>query len=505
MLQVCALAHLALALAQSGVAVPQPETDLWPGAEACGPGPLAPSVTREPLTPEQWLVVPAESPATDAELFARHLLQPDSRPPRAGAEDGIWEERSAPDLAGVRWAYTRVESDADVVLMARLSGAGLLYVDGEPFVGDRERRGFQGVPVALAAGANDVFVTDVDGSFELVLWKPPTRLVLGTWDAEFPPAYVSELVTFPVFNASTAPASCLHVHYGHAAWAQGPRRPMITDWSDGAWIPPLGLVQAGTFFLDGFGPGSEGVVAGVEALVPIVVYSNGDQVCDRRLLRQRVPEVGDPPRFPGRDRSAVREGLFARVTLGLEEPTEVLLVYGTHGTPAEVEALLARMRFDQQWLWYHTRIPPRAMSDETALAAIERERARQPNEISWPQRYGVILYGNEDMNSAWRFFIPEECPVHARRGSIEGPGIALQGDGVTGWFLCGRDDLHDGRLVTVICDTGARASRLGTYMQPLAHALVGEELAFYDGEGVEHGEPRLLAKGFFDGLGGIVR
>ena len=53
--------------------------------------------------------------------------------------------------------------------MANLQGASHLFVNGELFTGDVERRGYRGVPVYLRKGRNDVYALGIDGVFSLVV------------------------------------------------------------------------------------------------------------------------------------------------------------------------------------------------------------------------------------------------------------------------------------------------------------------------------------------------
>ena len=108
--------------------------------------------------------------------------------------------------------------------MANLEGASHLFVNGELFVGDVERRGYRGVPVFLRKGRNDVFVLGIDRAFALSFWQPSTRVVMADWDCFLPRREedlhqpLAELLMgslfVPVFNVSTETCHHLHRHYG---------------------------------------------------------------------------------------------------------------------------------------------------------------------------------------------------------------------------------------------------------------------------------------------------
>lgn len=135
-----------------------------------------------------WLTIGALDPAgripfSGDAVFLAHVLDADAPPPRAGATlrgtsgEAAWAETSAADDGGVAlrgggWAYARVQAAADGVWIANLQGAARLFVNGDGFVGDVYGYGFAGVPVALRAGENHVFVSGARGGFRLA-WSAP--------------------------------------------------------------------------------------------------------------------------------------------------------------------------------------------------------------------------------------------------------------------------------------------------------------------------------------------
>src|SRR6185503_20324390 len=143
----------------------------------------------------KWLVLPAvdvaaRRPLQPNAVFAKHLLDRASPPPKEGEEivgtlgkPAKWLARDA-DVSekkdddgfvaadGIGWAYASVESAEDRVAIAKLEGAGVLFVGGAGFTGDVYRLGDAGVPVALKKGANDVYVGGMRGGFRLTLSQP---------------------------------------------------------------------------------------------------------------------------------------------------------------------------------------------------------------------------------------------------------------------------------------------------------------------------------------------
>ncbi|MBL8862512.1 MAG: prolyl oligopeptidase family serine peptidase [Planctomycetes bacterium] len=170
-----------------------------------------------------WLVVEptdrtGRRPFAPSAPFEAHLLARDAAPPVAGAaitgengEERRWTARSANQdgtLAGpIGWAHARVESASRRVVLAKVSGAGRLFVNGAGFVGDLYAYGFGGVPVVLREGVNDVWVAGVRGSLRLEFQDVEAALVVGAWDHVVPdvvrgrPAQRGPL-GFLVWNAS---------------------------------------------------------------------------------------------------------------------------------------------------------------------------------------------------------------------------------------------------------------------------------------------------------------
>jgi dienelactone hydrolase len=164
----------------------------------------APSAIPLPLTPRAWLVIEpvdrrGRRPFRPDAVFAAHLLDRAAPPPREGdaltGETGDaqrWRRVEA-DANGaipgtVGYAYAAIESPEDIVVLARLSGALGLYVNGAGFCGDVYGYGFGGVPVALRKGVNHVYVSGSRGAPSLVFERPAGELVFGTWDFTLPHA-----------------------------------------------------------------------------------------------------------------------------------------------------------------------------------------------------------------------------------------------------------------------------------------------------------------------------
>ncbi len=233
------------------------------------------------IVPREWLViapldVEGRRPFRADAVFAAHLLDRASPPPVAGdalsGELGVeqrWvagsaaEDGTLPGLDGgrVAWAFTTIDTPADGVMLAQLSGASMLWVNGEPFPGDGYGLGFSPVPVALHAGRNALFVSGVRGEARLRLTRPEHALLLGTGDMTRPDILVGLLPQEPVemgvlvLNASLQAVPALQLDAGHGTDARG-----------AFGLPPLGVLK-----------------------LPVTVLEAGQRLPDSALPHMRDP------------------------------------------------------------------------------------------------------------------------------------------------------------------------------------------------------------------------
>jgi dienelactone hydrolase len=161
------------------------------------------------IVPRDWLVLSAvdgrgRRPFRPDAVLAAHVLP--GRPPAAGDAlagergEAAWRAVAADDAGRVEgadgeriaWAYARVDAPEHAVRLARLSGAGTLHVNGCAVAGDLYGHGWGGLPVELAAGANDVYVSGVRGGFALEFEPPPGALAPGAFAHTLPDLVVGE-------------------------------------------------------------------------------------------------------------------------------------------------------------------------------------------------------------------------------------------------------------------------------------------------------------------------
>ncbi len=378
------------------------DDSIWSFGHIGGPHREHPLPEVSPIVPPNWISV--SSTSEDPALLAfPWILDPTRESPHLG-ESG-WAASLAPPLASAACAFTIVESDVDEVRMARLSAARWLVVNGSVFIGDPDRRGDRGVPIALQKGRNRLFAVDASADWELELWKPSTRCVIGTWDVGWPDITGQDKafgdLYFPVFNASVRPVSGLHVHYGHFFVPTDACRPMLTDWREVGCVAPLSMAL-GRIYYEGISdecgstPGRAGNVG------PVCVYDGGDDEAARELLCDRDASY-DRRRLSPDQREIGRESLGGRPQANIADDSA--LIYGTLGSAEETAALLARARLDQQTLWYACGAAPFVMSDVEFLG----EDAGEDAKIRFRSLLGsngepLVLYGSESTNQVWKWF-----------------------------------------------------------------------------------------------------
>jgi hypothetical protein len=368
--------HVAIHEAHSRIPNRSPSTlGRWP------PGPES---TEASIRPRRWSVWRGEVARSESRLaMVDRLLRANASSARAEPMDGAtvdetWIDVDANDhVAGpVAIASAIVTMDEAGVWMAKLAGGELLLVNREPFHGDPERRGYEGVPVALTAGENRIEVLEAPTGFEFELWRPASPLVIAWWDLWFPrnrefAAHrdrADELLV-PIFNASREHAASM-LQFSRAA-RSGPtelegsqaRRPIV----------PLGLAVHGAvwpFFtttVDDF--------RGELVYVALSAFSNPASEADRRVIRFHAT----PASITDRPSRSLSEGPICEFIEGSDVSAQVdvgprrarAIVYGTQGDEATDRALLALARFVQQRLWYVVDWTPDVFSDVECEEALE--------------------------------------------------------------------------------------------------------------------------------------
>lgn len=446
------------------------------------PGLAAPALQESsdealaPFSPRSWLVLEEERPLYETLFHAE--------PPSSNSEG--WrslEEARLP--AGTRLAYCRFDVDGAHVRMARLTGAETLFVNGEPFWGDPEERGWRGVPVALRAGVNHLFVKGVRAETELELWVPETRLVVGTWDAQSPklssrPSSWWDFVHFPIFNASTEIAHGLHVHYGRAApesWGAGG----ASEWADGGSIPPLAMFPANVTFMvdyEEYAPGDPNEEVDDEAaVIRLEVYVRKAATADTPVLRIPIGVERRPTRRPLNPilQTLVRPAPIRQLSSDDMEPG-TLFVHGTGGTPEEDAALLAAARYDQARLAYRTNCTPMLVSDLDYLPKLAGQEG-----LHWLGKYQLlVLYGNHQTNGAIDSVVGRDVETRFVAGGVRCGEDFFSGDHLHGYAVL-PNRVGEAPSAAVMGSTGLEGVRR-SFLRDLYAERVVSWVRVYDGD-----------------------
>jgi hypothetical protein len=421
--------------------------------------------SEPPLRASSWRTLAGQGSTYDAVVA---LLMP------TDAHMHSWSEHSATSSGGlsgdVPIATTNLESEVSEVRFARLAGASLLLVNGEPFLGDVERREYEGVPVFLRAGGNAIVVIGAHDGFDLEFWKPRTRMVIATWDVWYPRHHSGPFkgddgaVSVCVWNAATVPAADWHFHYGHLRPAG--RIPDLTDWSDGKGLAPLTMARRTpwTVHLDDFSPASWRDVA-----MPLATWSDGDATADRRILGLRSHHERTVPR-PTRAIAWPELRRACRPVLAVAE--SVVLVPGTSGDSDTDAALLALARLLQQRLWYWCDVVPRIVNDAD-YAAERRARQSPPIGFVYPPDPRVLFFGDAASNAGIASLALDLAPISKGAVAII-PDLREAG-------------FENGPLAGVVVVSEPAAIRIAAVVDPFTDdSLAGEAITFVaTSEGIE--------------------
>ncbi len=189
---------------------------------------------------------PLHLDAVEAEIVAGRWAVPkagDTVQAPAGGAKQTWETATAKDgtlqhdaLRG-GYLYWNVASDTERVCILEASGHSLVYVNGEPRVGDPYSNGIVRVPVLLHKGTNDLLFLAGRGQVHAKLVKPAARGLLNASDLTLPDYVLGESGKLwgavVVINADTRPL-------------EHPTLQVAVNGADGAgntlpMIPPLSI------------------------------------------------------------------------------------------------------------------------------------------------------------------------------------------------------------------------------------------------------------------------
>lgn len=229
---------------------------LWTeGRQQEGESLIPPAAVEVLRGPARWLLLPrvderGRRPFRPDQVLAR-LVEEGSYSPQEGdtlsGERGefAWRLQEADGNGGasgdIAWAYGEVESASARVVLAHLSGASTLLVNGVPFAGDLYGLGHGRVPVALEAGTNRLFVSGVRGGFALAFETPSGPIVIGGWDCTLPDLVVGRAPS--ALDAGILVVNATNERVDEIIVSSGGNDSFAEAWSRPFALEPLALLQ----------------------------------------------------------------------------------------------------------------------------------------------------------------------------------------------------------------------------------------------------------------------
>lgn len=215
---------------------------------------LAPTVGLAADLPAEVLVLPGAGPAgrdpTAADPVRAALAAGTWTPPKAGDKVGGARERTwvaarlkdgTPEGAAGGYLYVPVESADDHVMLLDAAAHSMVYVNGEPQMGDVYRTGYVRIPVLLKKGTNHLLFAPGRGPVKLALVEPKAAAQLHVGDVTAPDLVIGERVdaeaAVVVLNTSNETMSGLAID-SRVAGGEAIRTLVPT-------IPPFGVRKVG--------------------------------------------------------------------------------------------------------------------------------------------------------------------------------------------------------------------------------------------------------------------
>lgn len=141
-------------------------------------------------------------------------------------ENGAFDQRTF----NGGYAYFSVNRETDGVEILEASGHGMVYVNGEPRMGDVYGNGYAKIPVAMHSGTNTFYFSSGRGELRAKLTKPASSAVLNLTDATVPDLVVGQgegktyYAGVIVLNAANMVRRDLTIRYrfGDGEWTEQP-------------------------------------------------------------------------------------------------------------------------------------------------------------------------------------------------------------------------------------------------------------------------------------------
>lgn len=162
---------------------------------------------------------------------------------------------------------------------------------------------------------------------------------------------------------------------------------------------------------------------------------------------------------------------------------EVVLIYGTGGTPAEREWYANKARFDAETFYYRGNGSMEVIADKDYSPEKYKDR-------------NVVLYGNGTTNKAWNILL-KDAPVQVRKGEITVGHKKYTGDDLGTYFVY-PNPYSKTASVGVVAGTGT-AGMWATSPNNYVSGITGfPDLMVFRADVLRDGLQEMVAAGFFD-------
>lgn len=160
----------------------------------------------------------------------------------------------------------------------------------------------------------------------------------------------------------------------------------------------------------------------------------------------------------------------------------MVFVYATNGTKSENKWYQNRARFDAETFYY------RANGNVTIIKDSEFKPGTYPDR-------NIILYGNQDNNSAWKLLL-SESPIKVKNGHFQFGDRKMLGDDLGAYFVYPRRDSEEASVgvVTATGEIGMKSAYANWYIlngTTFPDVMVFDQSIFTEGMG------GVIASGFF--------
>lgn len=182
-----------------------------------------------------------------------------------------------------------------------------------------------------------------------------------------------------------------------------------------------------------------------------------------------------PP--PVTDKNPLRYGTFKEAF-----NNHMVFVVGTRGTAAENETNSNKAHYDAE-SWYYR-----------GNGAVDIIKDADYNAARYAGR-NIILYGNADNNSAWKWLL-SESPIQVKRNTITVGSKSMTGDNLAAYFVWPQK--NPALLVGVVAGTGVKGMQAAYANQYFAGGSGFPDFMIFSNDMLKKGAAGVKLAGFFD-------